>query len=214
MAKAGLGSRRACEQLIADGGVTVNGMKISSPAERVVPGDDVVSYKGKTLSLPDKVYILAKRLAIELLDLPQHLRVFNVGRLDRDSEGLLLFTNDGDFADKIAHPRNTIEKEYHVHVVGDINGTVLKKMESGLRDQGEYLKVSKAALTKKRANGGVLKLVLTEGKKREIRRICKRVGLDVRRLIRVRIGDLKMGKFNPGFHRELTAEELSSLYKN
>src|SRR5210317_1551268 len=182
LAKAGLGSRRACEQLILDGGVSVNGMKIPSPAERVVPGTDSVTYKGKTLSLPDKVYILlhkprgytcssadphAKKLAIDLLELPNHLRVFNVGRLDRDSEGLILFTNDGDFADKVAHPRNTVEKEYHVHVVGEVNGTVLQKMERGLRDQGEFLKVSKASLTKKRANGGVVKLILREGKKRE-----------------------------------------------
>ena len=110
-----------------------------------------------------------------------------------------------------AHPRNGIEKEYVVHVVGEVNGTVLQKMERGVRDQGEYLKVKKASLTKKRSNGGVLKLVLREGKKREVRRLCTSVGLEVRRLIRVRIGALRMGKFNPGFHRELTAEELASL---
>jgi len=166
--------------------------------------------KGYTCSSSDGH---AKRLAIELLDIPPTLRVFNVGRLDRDSEGLILFTNDGDFADKIAHPRNGVEKEYVVHVVGEVNGTVLQKMERGIRDEGELLKARKAAMTKKRSNGAVLKIVLREGKKREVRRLCKRVDLEVRRLIRVRIGALKMGKFSPGFHRELTAEEFQSLLK-
>ena len=229
LAKAGLGSRRACEAIITSGDVVVDGVVTTSPAERVDPNAAVVQYQGRQLSLPEKIYILlhkpvgytctssdknAKRLAINLLDVPQNVRVFNVGRLDRDSEGLILFTNDGDFSDHVAHPRNKIEKEYVVHVIGEINGKHLQRMERGIRDRGESLKADRVSIIRKRSNGAVIRIVISEGKKREIRRMCKGVGLEVKRLIRVRIGLLKMGKLNPGFNRQLTEEEVKSLWSS
>ncbi len=227
MAKAGVASRRACEEIIRKGHVTVNGTFVITPAERIDPHTAVVHYQGLQLSIPDKAYMLlhkpkgytctasdpnARRLAVELLELPPNLRVFSIGRLDRDSEGLILFTNDGDFSDHVAHPRRGIEKEYVVHVQGEVNGMHLQRMERGMRDRGELLKADKAGIIRKRSNGAVIRVIISEGKKREVRRMCKGVGLEVKRLIRVRIGPLKMGKLNPGFSRRLTADEVQALW--
>jgi 23S rRNA pseudouridine2605 synthase len=227
MAKAGVASRRACEALIRSGEVAVNGKLVITPAERIDPKTDMVRYQGYNLSIPERVYYLlhkpkgytctasdptAKRLAVDLLEIPPGLRVFNVGRLDRDSEGLILFTNDGDFSDHIAHPRRGIDKEYVVHVQGDVNGKHLQRMEHGIRDRNELLKADKASLVRKRSNGAVIRIIISEGKNREVRRMCMGVGLQVRRLIRTRIGPLTMGKLNPGFNRPLTADEIQALW--
>ena len=226
LALAGVASRRASEDLIRSGAAAVNGQVVRDVATRVSPDTDRVACGGRELSLAPKRYYLlhkpagytcsaadrhAARLAIELLALPAGERVFSVGRLDRDSEGLLLFTSDGDLANGLTHPRYGVLKTYCVEVAGRVGPVALKRLEQGVVDEGERLQARQAEVVEQRSDTATLRIVVSEGKKREIRRMCRQLGLRVTRLRRVGFGPLELGEFRPGFSRELTPAELAQL---
>jgi 23S rRNA pseudouridine2605 synthase len=225
LAKCGLVSRRGAAQWIADGRVRVNSEVVREPGRRVVPGVDHVSVDGRPAVVEAHTYLMlnkppgytcsasdphADKLAVDLLrDVPE--RVFSIGRLDRDSEGLLLFTNDGELANQLAHPRYQVRKSYRVDVVGAVTPELLKELISGIEDDGERLSAESAEIACQSGDMATLQIVLNEGRKREIRRMCRHCGWSVRRLQRTRFGPLDLGPLAPGEWRLLTAREVATL---
>jgi 23S rRNA pseudouridine2605 synthase len=225
LAAAGLGSRRACERIVADGEVSVNGEVLDSPARNVVPGVDEVRVRGRLVA-PDKhVYVAlnkpvgytcsqrddyAEHLVYELL--PESLgRLFTIGRLDRDSEGLILLTNDGDFGQALSHPSRGVEKVYHVDCRGLLTDEVRRQLLVGVRDQGELLKPLDVRVLEQRGRSCRVEFRLGEGRKREVRRLCSFAHLGVVRLVRVSIGALKLGTMESGKWRHLTGREVADM---
>jgi 23S rRNA pseudouridine2605 synthase len=225
LAAAGLAARRKCEELVTAGRVTVNGAAVTSPATLVRPGTDRVCVDGKPVTPARRVVLLlhkppgytcsaddahAERLVTDLLPATAG-RLFTVGRLDRDSEGLLLCTNDGELAERLSHPRYQVPKTYRVEVAEPVAPAVLRRFRAGLTDQGERLCVAEGRIVSTGPTKSVLELVLKEGKKREIRRLCESAGLKVCRLCRIAYGPLLLAGLPPGTWRELTPEELTGL---
>lgn len=221
LAAAGRGSRRACEDLVTGGTVTVNGARVATPATVVNPEADRVCCAGKPVTLPEFVYLVlnkprgytcsardrhARHLVHELL--PRRMgRLFTVGRLDRDSEGLLIVTNDGAFAQKLAHPRFGIRKRYRVRCRGRVDRKVLDTLRAGVEDDGEFLQPQTVLLRRRTKTGAELEFVLGEGRKRELRRLCKHVGLTVERLVRTAVGPVSLDGVPAGAWRRLTDSE-------
>lgn len=220
LARAGLGSRRACEELIADERVRVNGT-IAELGARVDPEVDVVEVDGVPIGLrPGLVHYLLNKppgvvttasdpqgrpTVVELV--PADPRVFPVGRLDADTEGLLLLTNDGDLAHRVMHPSHGVDKEYLVEVEGTPGRGALRRLRDGVElDDGPTAPAKVGVL-----GDGVLRLTIHEGRKRQVRRMCAAVGHPVRRLVRVRIGPLSDGRLKPGEWRSLTQAEVRGL---
>ena len=221
IASSGAASRRQAQELIAAGNVAVNGETILNPAHRV-SADETVSLDGRILLPAEKKwYILlhkprgyvcsnadrhADKLAVELLkDIPA--RMVSAGRLDKDSEGAIIFSNDGDFINKLAHPRYGVLKRYIVHTGKALKDSDLIRMENGLTDSGEFLRAEAVKELKPK----VYEFTLNEGKKREIRRMTAACKSTTVRLIRVSIGDVELGDLPAGSFRELTAEEVAGL---
>lgn len=225
LAGAGIGSRRGCEGVVQRGEVTVNGAVCTDLATRVVPGRDTVVVAGRPVALQPTTVILlnkppgytcsardrhARRLVFALI--PERLgRLFTVGRLDRDSEGLLILTNDGQLAQLLGHPRHGIRKEYLVTCRGRLPKGALRRLRRGIRDGGEDLRPIRVDVRQRTADGVALRFVLGEGRKREIRRLCRAVGVQVMQLRRVRLGPIGLGSLKPGAWRRLTAEEIAAI---
>ena len=208
LAKTGIGSRRSCEGYIQEGRVTVNGEAVTDVGTCVTPGEDVVCFEGKPVTYEDsdKVYLMlnkpvgytcsakdshAENLVYQLI--PERFgRVFTVGRLDRDSEGLLILTNDGDFAQRLTHPSHEIYKRYFVECAGRFTTSVRRQLLDGMYDNGEYLHALNVEQVS--VQHGTCKLIFTlgEGRKREVRRLCKDVGLQVLLLRRIAVGQLEL----------------------
>lgn len=224
LASTGLAARRKCEALIEEGKITVNGEEAQSLGIEVSETDDI-RLDGQRLVIAKKRYVMlykpvgytcssddkfAEKLAIDLL--PRTLgRMFTVGRLDRDSEGLLICTNDGQWANLLAHPRYGVTKLYRVSVSGNYNQDVLERMRKGVVNEGEFLRPLKVFESRAGRNFAQLEILLNEGKKREIRRMCYSCGLEVKRLLRLRLGNLKLLKLKPGEWRDLTPNEVEDL---
>lgn len=227
ISESGYCSRRKAEELIAEGRVKVNGRpcKLGDKADI---SKDIISIDGINLDTPVKrelVYYmlnkprgyvtttsdeLERRCVMDLLeDIPE--RVFPIGRLDRNSEGLLLLTNDGDFANKIMHPSGHIAKTYRVTVRPDITEEQLTQLTQGVVIDGVKTLPASATVLTKEEGRVVLMLTIREGRNRQIRKMCEAVGLEVARLKRISIGPLKLGMLKPGEYRELTPQELSSI---
>ena len=226
---AGIMSRRAAEKEIEAGRIKVNGQ----PAElgqKVIPGKDRVTYKGQLIELKvndRKVYIMlnkprgyvttlsddkSRKCVAELVE-DIETRVYPVGRLDMDSEGLLLFTNDGDLANKLMHPRHRIPKIYHVRVKGAITPEQLKKLQSAMIiDDYEILPVNCEIITRK-DDFTVVRMELYEGRNRQIRKMCEQTELEITKLQRVAIGNIKLGDLAPGKWRHLTKTQVEYLKK-
>ena len=225
LAEAGVASRRAGERIIVEGRVAVNGKVVRELGTKVDPANDRVSVDGQPVKAKRKIYVaLNKPRGVvcsrndpsgrqkigELLPAEwQHL--YSVGRLDRDSEGLLFLTNDGEFSLRLTHPRYGVAKKYVVTIEGRIEANVLDKMREGVFDQGERLKAQKGRIVSASNKQSVLELELLEGKYREIRRMCDLLGLKVLRLQRVQIGKIKLGELKVGRWRTLTDGEIISL---
>jgi 23S rRNA pseudouridine2605 synthase len=226
LARAGLGSRRASEDLIREGRVTVNG-EVAVLGQRIDPTADRVELDGARIPLnpslryyalhkPRGVVTTAKdthgRPAVSDF-YPEGERVFPVGRLDRESEGLLLLTNDGELANRLTHPKFEVEKEYLAEVEGTPGERALTRLVRGVElDDG----MARAKLA--RPVAGVrgrtaVRIVMTEGRKREVRRMLDAVGLPVVRLIRVRLGPIRLDRLAAGEVRELTQEEIAELMR-
>ncbi len=229
MASAGVGSRRKCEELIAEGRVTVNGQPIMTPAYNVDPQRDVVKFEGRELKAPEEnVYIMlnkpagytcsakdehARQLVYELL--PEDFgRLFTVGRLDRETEGLLLLTNDGELAQKLTHPSFEIEKKYIAECEGFFTEKAWRAMLEGVEDDGEWLHAKRVTQIRDNGETFLLEIILTEGKKREIRRLCECVGIPVLRLARVEFAGLRLGTLATGKWRTLDLDEIRWLRRN
>ncbi|MGH9246993.1 MAG: pseudouridine synthase [Acidimicrobiales bacterium] len=220
LARAGIGSRRSCEGLIEHGRVTVNG-RVARLGNRIDPDRDVVEVDGVPVSVrPGLVYYLLNKPAgvvttaadpqrrSTVVDLvPVEPRVHPVGRLDQDSEGLLLLTNDGDLTYRLTHPRFGVEKEYVVEVEETPSRGALRRLREGVElDDG---RTSPARVSQ--VSPGLLRLVMHEGRKRQVRRMCEAVGHPVRRLVRTRIGPISDRGLAPGAWRSLTTDEVRAL---
>ncbi len=222
LARAGYGSRRACEELIAQGRVTVNG-KVARLGDKADPYKDEIRVDGERVrKLERPLYIaLYKPRGVlsdvekgrkSVLDLvPVEGRVYPVGRLDVTSEGLMLLTNDGDLAHRLTHPRYGHEKEYHVLVEGHPSEKTLEKWRRGVYLEGRRTRPATVEVMKPEKDATWLRVVMREGRKRQIRRIAAMLGHPVRRLIRVRIGPLELGTMKPGQWRYLRPREVQAL---
>jgi 23S rRNA pseudouridine2605 synthase len=234
LAAAGYGSRRACEEIIRQGRVQVNGRVVTEMGTKVDPHRDEIRVDGAPLSRPEeKVYLILHKPPgyistvhdpwgrPTILDLVPHRgRLYPVGRLDAESEGLLLLTNDGQLTHRLTHPRYEHEKEYLVLVDGHPSETVLSQLRRGVNlEEGRTApaKVSRASRKEglETPPGATwLRMVIHEGRKRQIRRMCAAVGHPVQRLIRVRMGPLRLGTLKPGQWRRVTQRELAALGKD
>ena len=222
LAHAGVASRRACEKIIAEGRVSVNGTLVTDMGNKVRTGDTVL-LDGKPVH-PEarKCYVLLNKpagfvctlsdekgrpTAADLLKETYSERLYNIGRLDMFSSGAILFTNDGDFAAKIEHPSAQIEKEYVIETTQDFPPELLTRFERGIRVDGIFYKCRSAAAVNRRK----LRIVLVEGKNREIRRVLDSFNCTIKRLVRVRIGNLELGNLKAGEFRDLTAKERQTM---
>ena len=227
LARAGFGSRRSCEELIVTGAVTLNG-RVATLGDKVDPTSDVVSLRGVNVNLdPDvRYYAFHKPAGVVTTmrdpqgrrDMRAYLpaegpRVFPVGRLDRDSEGLLLVTNDGELANRLTHPRYGVEKEYLAEVEGRPTPRHLARLRSGVELEDGPARAVSCRIVDVRGDKGQLRLVMTEGRKREVRRLLDAVGLPVTRLVRTRVGPVTLGRLTPGTIRDLTPDEVIALAK-
>ena len=221
IANSGAASRRQAEALIRAGRVVVDGCIECNPARRVL-GSENISLDGKKVVSAEKLwYILlhkprgyvcscadkhAEKLAVDLLkSVPA--RLVSAGRLDKESEGAIIFSNDGDFINILTHPRYGVLKRYIVHTASDIAFNDLRRMETGITDGGESLKAESVRQIGERC----YEFILNEGKKREIRRLTAACGAPTKRLIRVQIGGVQLGGLPLGGFRELTADEVDGL---
>ncbi len=227
MADCGIASRRKSEEMIADGMVKVNG-RIAVIGDKINPASDKVVVKGRRLGSASKQkrwYIMinkprgyvttmndemGRKCVAELVkDVPA--RVYPVGRLDRDSEGLLLMTNDGDFANKVTHPSKHVYKVYRVTVRPGINEEQLIKMSSGMVIDGRKTAPAEIHVLQREEGRCVLEIILREGRNRQIRKMCEQLGLEVPRLKRTAIGQVRLGGLKSGSWRELTKDEVHRL---
>ncbi|HZP89967.1 MAG TPA: pseudouridine synthase [Actinomycetota bacterium] len=226
LARAGFGSRRSCEQLIREGRVEVNG-RVAVLGDRIDPERDRVVVDGHLASVnPGLRYLVLHKPAgvttttrdrhasSDLTEyLPRSPRLFPVGRLDRDTEGLLLLTNDGELAQRLSHPRYGVEKEYLAEVEGAPTARQLARLRRGVELEDGIARALKVRAMAGPGGRGAVRLVLGEGRKREVRRMLAAVGLPVRRLVRVRQGPLRLGRLAPGEVRELSPGEVQALYR-
>ncbi|MGH9029972.1 MAG: pseudouridine synthase [Acidimicrobiales bacterium] len=223
LARAGFGSRRACEELIAARRVTVDG-EVAALGRQVDAARESVEVDGARIGgLPGLVhYLLNKPAGVvttardpqgrrKVTDLvPDAPRVFPVGRLDGDSEGLLVVTNDGELAQRLTHPSFGIEKEYLVKVEGMPSAGDLRSLRSGVElSDGKTARAAVGVVGD--PADGLLRIAIHEGRNRQVRRMCEAVGHPVRRLVRVRIGPLRLRDLQPGQWRDLTAKEVHAL---
>ena len=227
IADSGYCSRRKAEELISLGQVTVNGRKCSL-GDKADPQTDIIAVCGERLSasLPERRYIMlnkprgyvttmkdeqGRKTAAELLEGVKE-RVFSVGRLDRNSEGLLLFTNDGQFANEITHPSRHVSKVYRVTIDGRVSEEQISRLSGGVElDNGERTLPCTVEVLVEEPERTVLRFVIKQGLNRQIRRMCTAVGLEVGRLRRTAIGGVRLGMLKPGEWRDLTKDELRIL---
>ncbi|MCP3901188.1 MAG: rRNA pseudouridine synthase [Desulfobacteraceae bacterium] len=224
LANAGVCSRRKAEEFISQGRVKVNNKVVVMPGTKVDPEKDsiffdnvIVSFNEKT----EKIYIALnkpigfisscshrkEKIILDLIDIEE--RIYPVGRLDKDSEGLILLTNDGDLHNKLSHPSFDHEKEYDVETYKEISGNALKKMEQGIVIEGE--KTRKALV--KQYSKFRFNIVLKQGRNRQIRKMVEKVGNRVKNLKRIRVSNIKLGSLKKGDFRYLTKKEIQLLRK-
>jgi 23S rRNA pseudouridine2605 synthase len=226
LARAGLGSRRACEDLIREGRVTVNG-RVATLGDRVDPRADRVEVDGGRVPLDPELRYLALHKPHGVVTTardpqgrpdvsryyPEGVRVFPVGRLDRDTEGLLLLTNDGELANRLLHPRYGVEREYLAEVEGRPTERALTALRRGVELEDGPARATSVRRVEGSGERGAVRVVMTEGRKREVRRLLAAVGLPVRRLVRVRVGPIRLGRLRPGEVRELEPAEVRELLR-
>lgn len=226
LAAAGIASRRGSEELIANGWVEVNGAIVGVQGMRVNPDTDVIRVDGKRIPPPRRhVYLVFNkpRGVVSTMDDPegrptlaQYLegrkeRLFHVGRLDADTEGLLILTNDGEFAHRLAHPSYEVPKTYVAEVIGTVDRATLSKLRKPLTLEDGPVRAEDVRLVSATAERSMVTITLHEGRNRIVRRMLDSVGHPVRRLSRVSIGPVKLGNLRPGELRELESDELGKL---
>lgn len=226
LAGAGLGSRRACEQIIAEGRVSVDGVVVRELGVRVDPRRAVVHVDGMRLQLDTSMVTLALNkpagvvstmhdpqgrpsLADLVADRPE--RLFHVGRLDAETEGLLLLTNDGELANRLAHPRHGVPKTYLATVEGRVRPAVGQQLRTGIELEDGPVQVDSFRVVDTSPSQSLVEVVLHEGRNRVVRRMLDAVGHPVVRLVRTQMGPVRLGDLRPGRTRVLGREELGSL---
>lgn len=229
LAAAGIASRRKCEELIAAGKVTVNGNTVTALGAKVDPASDEIAVDGKRIARQQKIYLAFHKpkgviSSVKdpggrqtVLDYMHGIkeRVYPVGRLDYDTEGLLLLTNDGEFANLLMHPRFHVPKTYLVHTKGVPHGALLDKLRSGIQlDDGmtapAEVEYADADTEKQEA---IIQITITEGRNRQVRRMFEAIRTPVVRLRRIRFGSVLLGGLQRGKYRRLTKEEIAELRK-
>jgi len=225
LAEAGTASRRASEQIILSGRVCVNGSPVLELGTKVDPERDQVTVDGKPVRPGRKFYLALHKprgcvcsrkdehgrpTVYELLP-KEWQTVYSVGRLDFASEGLLLLTNDGEFALRLTHPRYGVRKRYVATVDGPVSEKLLRQFQQGVWHEGEQLKAERTWLLTAGQTRSVVELELAEGRNREVRRLFESQGLSVRRLVRTQVGKIKLGELKPGRWRTLTPPEIKTL---
>lgn len=227
IANCGTTSRRRAELLIQAGRVTVNGKVLTSLGTTIDLRKDRVAVNGEEISLPPPTTIILNKPAgiitsthdtherLTVMDiLPRSLRALGVlpaGRLDQDTEGLLVLTNDGDLSHRITHPSYETEKEYEAVVEGRPGGTAIERLSSGIRIEGEMTAPARVLSVDAEEDGSRIRIVIHEGRKRQVRRMLEAVGHPVRSLKRLRIAGLALGDLPAGSWRTLSAEEIRAL---
>lgn len=220
LSASGVCPRRGAAALVDSGRVAVNGAPALRAAQHVFPGDTVTLDNREIAPVAEKVYIMlhkprgyvctlddphAPKKAIDLIPPARKIRMVSAGRLDKDSEGMILFSNDGAFVDHLTHPRYQTAKVYEVSLGSSLGTPDIRRLTvEGIRDRGELLKAREV----RRIAPGKYRFVLTEGKNREIRRMLEALGKETRRLKRVAVGRLEMGSLPTGRWRRLTEEEV------
>ena len=226
LAHAGIGSRRAVEEMVAAGRIRING-KVARPGQRVDISKDKVEVDGSTVPLRTELayYLLNKPAGVvatasdpegratvlDLVDVER--RVWPVGRLDIDSEGALIITNDGDLTNGLTHPRYEVPKVYIAEVEGHVGHRALARLARGVDLEDGRTKPAEASIVERRAGATLVRLTITEGRNRQVRRMAEAVGHPVKRLVRVAIGPLQVGRLKPGTYRKLSPAEVRSLYR-
>jgi 23S rRNA pseudouridine2605 synthase len=225
LASAGFGSRRQCEELIEQGRVEVDG-SIAKLGSSVDPLQSEIKVDGQRLKSAKPVYLAlfkpkgflctdydqqGRAKAIELI--PKSFgRLFLIGRLDRDSEGLILLTNDGALSERLTHPKYGVPKVYRVLVAGELNEDGIKQLREGVYLAEGFAKVAHILIKGRHKQSTILEMTLTEGMNREVRRLLARIGHKVLSLIRIAVGPVKLGTLAPGEWRQLTRQEVDRLY--
>ena len=228
LAARGVASRRAAEELIQEGRVSVDGRIVTELGTKVDPARSAIRVGGRLLKQPRSVYLIlnkprgyittasdpeGRRTIFDLLNTSEiRERVYPVGRLDMDSEGLLLLTNDGEFANRVAHPRYRIDKEYNALVEGAPSpGAIARLARGGFMVDGGRTSPAEVSIIGQEAGGTWLRVIIHEGRKRQVRRMMEEIGHPVRRLRRVRLGLLTLAGLPAATYRPLTPEELQRL---
>jgi 23S rRNA pseudouridine2605 synthase len=230
LAQAGYGSRRACEDFISAGRVRVNG-QLATLGQKADPTVDKITVDGKAIAAAETLMYIAlhkprmmlstvehergddRQTVMDLVDIPQH--VYPVGRLDFESEGLILLTNDGDLANKLTHPKFGHQKEYRVLLARRPDADQLETWRRGvILEDGYKTAPVDVRFETPQGKGAWVRVVMGEGRKRQIRETCKQLGLPVVRILRTRIGSLRLGNLKPRQWRYLTQQELSELKGN
>jgi 23S rRNA pseudouridine2605 synthase len=226
LAQSGVASRRKCEELMLAGEVEVDGEVVTRLGTKVDPTTAVIRVSGKRLPpVSAHVYLVMKKprgvvstmsdpegrrtLTDFVADRPE--RLFHVGRLDTDTEGLILLTNDGDFAQRLAHPSYEVEKTYVAEVEGRVDKSVVRELLAGVVLEDGPVEVRRARVVSSAADRGIVELVIHEGRNRIVRRLLDHVGHPVRLLTRTAIGPVRIGSLRVGSLRELSADEVGSL---
>lgn len=227
LAKAGVGSRRAAEELIAEGRVSVNGSVVSELGRRVDPRSAVIHVDGvRVVVREDLVYLALNKprgVHTTMADergrpcvgdylRERRERLFHVGRLDADTEGLLLLTNDGDLAHRLMHPSFLVLKTYVAEVAGTVPRGLGRRLREGIELDDGPVTVDSFRVIDSAAGRSMLEVVLHEGRKHIVRRLLAQVGHPVRRLVRTRVGDVHLGDQRPGSVRALTSAEVGALF--
>ena len=226
LSAAGLGSRRACEKIIEEGRVSVDGVPVARLGAQADPDLQSIEVDGKPLKLPRKRYFLLNKpagflcsnktdatkrpLAVDLIRRAKE-RLYCAGRLDVDSKGAIILTNDGAFSNYITHPRYDVAKTYRVRVEGRVEPAVLEQLKRGVWLHEGKTGAIDAKIVRTTRRDTLIRMVLKEGKNRIIRRVLARLGLRVTELERTRIGTIALGKLKPGQYRELKSVEVTKL---
>ena len=226
LAAAGLGSRRACEVLIDQGRVAVNGKRVREQGMRVDPATAVIEVDGRRINAaPDKEYLMLNKPAgvvsamadpegrPTLTDLVgERRRLFHVGRLDMDTEGLLIMTNDGELAHRLSHPSFEVQKTYLAEVPGPVAKGIGKRLREGVELEDGVVRADSFRVVVASGNRAMVEVVVHEGRKHVVRRMLDEVGLPVLRLVRVSYGPLPLGDLRPGKLRPLNQKEIGALF--
>ena len=227
LAAAGFGSRRQCEELIEQGRVDIDGKTVTALGTKVFPGRQEIRVDGEALPKMRPVYIAlnkpkgflctnrdqqGRKRAIDIIP-EQYGRLFPVGRLDQNSEGLLIMTNDGALAQRLTHPSYEVAKKYKVQVAGLVEPELIRDLKKGIHLAEAVVQADEVVLKSCHKQSSILEITLREGKNREIRRMLARVGHKVMQLQRIAVGPIRLGKMLPGEFRLLTKPEVEKLYQ-